>query len=146
MHSCEFELFHPTQNPPLVCSPRIMSLNFTMYFQIASPNSWIYVAPYPEQVQIVCEKITEHVVIHEIGILTIKAGCEVHAPQVVLTTQISFNSFINISRSSNLFRFDLKDIDHFLENQLLLSSQPPVHVVESRNQISNLIGLIVSRN
>lgn len=142
-HSCEFELFHSSENFPSVCEPRQMILNTTLFIQLAAINSWIYVAPHPERIQFECADGTQHAEIDNVGIIEITAGCELRTTHVVLTTEQSFTSKINFSRPSDLIHFKSTAFEDFgLLN--LTVSVPSINVIKTKNQLHQLTEL--SRN
>ena len=105
MHGgCEASLFVPTANIPDSCEPRIMKLTHPIYIQLASPNSWLYIAPFPEHLDISCKETHERVsvTLDHTGIFQLHPNCSAYTNSLILKPHRQFSSKISIPYISTL--------------------------------------------
>ena len=99
MHGdCEVSLFVPTDKIPIACEKRIVKLNHSIFIQLATPNSWLYTAPYPERLDILCRPNQQRVLItlNSTGILQLHQNCSAYTNSLILNLHRQFSSKITI--------------------------------------------------
>lgn len=143
---CEMNLFF--QNTVSHgCETKMLTIENTIFLQLAKQNSWLYVAPKNEKLTISCRYSDTFVTLYEIGILTVEESCKAITKYLMLNSRSDFNS--NIS-SEFLFNNVIHDIDlNFNDTFINLS---PINVssssfsiaeqIENLNKISRGISLI----
>ena len=125
--TCEFELFTSPHHIPLICCPRIMSTNQTFFLELASANSWIFVASQNEHAQVICRNSSSFVELKGIGVISIYGGCTLRAKNILLTTHATF-----LTKTTLAFQSDLQDLPmpQFDLKTLFNSSSHETHLTQ----------------
>jgi hypothetical protein len=82
---CEMVLIHPSSTTvPESCEITIMKLTKTYWIPLQMSNQWLYVAPEPEKLSVLCNTSVKQIDIKERGRLTLQSGCKAYTSYVTL--------------------------------------------------------------
>lgn len=109
---CEANLFSPTTTIPESCEKRLMKLNHSIFIQLASANTWLYVIPSEEIIDINCKLTSQRISIklNNTGVLYVDSNCTAYTRSMILKPHQQFSSNILINYIPPL---DLKQVINF---------------------------------
>ncbi|XP_074034446.1 uncharacterized protein [Leptinotarsa decemlineata] len=131
---CESNLCMPTTSIPDSCDRRIIHIKETLFIQLANKNSWLFVSPHKEYVDLKCRSIEgrQTITLNDTGVLSISSNCSVYSKSVILTPHEEFSSEVithyiaplNLKKeiNSNLSNFVLSKIKP-IETPLVINSK-----------------------
>jgi len=84
LHECEVEMLQPLRAIPSSCSQRIAEINQTAWTQLDG-NEWLYVAPRPDTLTILCPKQEPtDIVVEGTGRLGVGSNCKSYGARVLI--------------------------------------------------------------
>lgn len=94
---CEAKLFSLPSVIPDSCDQRILSLNNSIFIQLSTINSWLFICPKPEVVNMNYKEENVVITLISTGILKTKPGTIAYTDSVILSSKQNFSSEINVS-------------------------------------------------
>jgi hypothetical protein len=83
-NDCKILMLQPIRLVPKTCSQRVLELKETLWIPFKD-NSWLYVAPVPSQMTVICSgQEPMDVELKDIGILTFLADCTGYSDKAIL--------------------------------------------------------------
>lgn len=147
--TCEVLLFisKTHQEIPDSCQTRAIKLKTSMFVQLSSLNTWLYLVPYQEQVNVLCERKTSDLVaINQVGIIKINPKCEIRTNTLILKGETNFQSnittsyktFIITNKTEIDWKLSSKEPLKTIQHSMVITSDPVRNLNELSKDIRNL--------
>lgn len=96
--SCEVQLLSAVTKIPQICEKRIIEMNNTLFIQLETTNTWLYVTPKMEILTVTCihESSPKDIILKGNGKISIAKNCRGFGNSAILIPQNNINSELSI--------------------------------------------------
>lgn len=89
---CEVRLFHSTEYVPDNCDKRIVQLENSIWNQLTTSNTWLFVLVQPEKITLTCNEKVYNVLVKGVGSIKLVEQCKVFTEAAMLIAHATFSS------------------------------------------------------
>ncbi|XP_043273398.1 uncharacterized protein [Venturia canescens] len=112
------------------CTIKIVHVTHTMWVQFKSNNKWLYTAPKPESIRIMCKENVEEKMINGTKILWIEPGCSAVTNDAILNSHIE-KEYEQNKAFTPLITYNFSDHFQVLEKSFFNLSLVRIHTIET---------------
>jgi Baculovirus F protein len=97
-NGCEAQLFIDGLSVPSSCETRMLTLKYPLFLQLAQQNAWIFVMPFPTNMDIKCQNQEDtSILLRNTGVINISKNCTGITSRVILHSHNDFTNIVSVT-------------------------------------------------